>query len=258
MHGPFLVDGATFARHRWFAYLEPLDFGFGSAVELEERPSTEYGARLMGAESLMACLLRLFKAISTGRLKVRQFLCELHNVRHGLRLAGLGEREAPSAWRVAEDVARLRATWFTSPRAELPDRVKDVAGRALPALLEALWALGERSEAPRRPPAAFGLGAPWSNMSLVPADSPLDSVSGGSRIGFPLNRSARMSELWWRSSRPKIPLHASVLALLTGSSAEHDEFRATRDEIVRSYRGFLDVNGRDYSGIGLAMPYLQP
>jgi hypothetical protein len=95
-------------------------------------------------------------------------------------------------------------------------------------------------------------------MTLVPADTPRDTVSGGSRIGFPLNRSGRMSELWWRTSRLKIPLHPNVLALLVGSSAQNEEFRATRDEIVRSYRRFLDVNGRDYSGIGLAMPFLQP
>jgi hypothetical protein len=171
MHTPFLVDRATFARHRWFAYLEPLELAFGNPVELDERPSPEYSEPLIGAESLTVCLLRLVKQISTRRVKVRQLLCELNNVRHGLRLAGLGEREAASAWRLAEDVARLRKMWFTSPHAQQADLTNDVAGRALPALLEALWALGERSELPQPAAASMMLGAPWSNVALLPTES---------------------------------------------------------------------------------------
>src|SRR5919198_74855 len=33
MHAPFLVDPATFRRHRWFAHLEPLELSFGAPIE---------------------------------------------------------------------------------------------------------------------------------------------------------------------------------------------------------------------------------
>jgi len=67
-----------------------------------------------------------------------------------------------------------------------------------------------------------------------------------------------MTELRWRSARPKIALHPSALALLAGSRQDGSQFRSTRDDIVRAYRQFLDVSGHGYSGIGLAMPFVGP
>jgi hypothetical protein len=257
MHTPFLADRATFERHRWFAYLEPLELCFGSAVQVDARPSSDHGELLMGAESLMACLLRLVKQISTGRLKIRQFLCELNNVKHGLGLAGLDQRDVPSAWRVAEDVAMLRASWFSSPRPERAEAVRDLAARAAPALLQALAILGEKCE-PEQGPTRMRLRAPWSNVTLVARESSLNNVIDAPRMSFPFNRSARIAELRWRGARPEIPLHPGVLGLLAGSDRSQREFRTARDEIVRSYSRFLDVSGRGYSGIGLAMPFLAP
>jgi hypothetical protein len=256
MHTPFLVDQATFQRHRWFAFIEPLSLSFGSPVDLEDRPSPEYSEPLMGAESLAVCLLRLVKQISTGRLKVRQLLCELHNVRHGLTLSRLGRSDAPSAWRLATDVAKLRAEWFAAQESWRTELIGDIVERAGPALVGALWALGERSERVKSAPAPVKLGAPWSNVALVPSESPQSALSDVRRVGFPVSRSARISELWWRSTRPRIPLHPAVLGVLAGRNREHAEFRATRDQIVRSYRRFLETNRRGYSGVGLAMPFL--
>jgi hypothetical protein len=258
MHTPFLVDQATFRRHRWFAYIEPLELSVGSAVELEDRPSPELSEVLMGAESLMSCLFRLVKQVLTGRLKVRQFLCELHNLRHGLRLARLDPADVPSAWQLVEDVSHLRTTWFSSSQSLNTELVTDLADRALPALLEALWILGERSDSVNDDAArAIKPGAPWSNVRLVPSDSMPSLVHGVRPIGFPLSRSARTAELRWRGMHPRIPLHPGALALLAGTSPQHREFRAARDEIVGSYRRFLDTHGDGYSGIGLAIPFLK-
>jgi hypothetical protein len=134
--------------------------------------------------------------------------------------------------------------------------IKDMAARALPAVLEALWALGERSEGANTPARAVKLRAPWSNVQLIPSESLQHRVPGTPRIAFPLS-SARMAELRWRGMRPRIPLHDGVLTLLTGASPKQSEFRAVRDEIVDVYRRFLETNGNGYSGIGLAIPFLR-
>jgi hypothetical protein len=257
MHTPFLVDRATFRRHRWFAHVEPLRFAFGRPVELEDPPLPEYTEALMGAESLVICLLRLVKQTSTGRVKVRQFLCELNNVRHGLTLARLGRSEAPAAWGVADDIARLRRAWFTSPESQGPDLIKDVAARAAPALLGALWALGEQTEPGNGTPREMKLGPPLSNVALVSSEIGSSPVRGTPRMHLPLTRGARISEIRWRAARPKVLLHPAVLALLTGrGTPEHREFRLARDELVRGYRKFLATNGLGYSPIGLASPFL--
>jgi hypothetical protein len=256
MHTPFLVDRETFQRHRWFAYLEPLELSLGSAVEVEDRPQPEYSERLLGAESLMTCLLRLIKQTATGRLKVRQLLCELNNVRHGLGLARLDARDAPSAWCVAEEIAELRTTWFALPEHERDETLRAVVERSQPALLEALWALGEKAEPAETIEDPVGLGSPWHNVALAATELRPEAVASRSQINVVLNRSAKLSELRWRSLRRTVPLHPAVLALLVGRSPKHGEFRATRDEFVVSYRRFLEGNGRGYSGIGLAMPFL--
>ena len=146
MHAPFLIDHATFMRHRWFAYMEPLDLSWGDPVPIEERPLPAYSEPLIAAESLVVSLLTMVKQVSTGLVKVRPALCQLNNLRHALALGRLGEDEAPSAWQVAADVTALRNDWFASPDGDRLQRVRDVAARAVLALLEALWKLGEQSE----------------------------------------------------------------------------------------------------------------
>jgi hypothetical protein len=256
MHTPFLVDHATFERHRWFAFLEPLELCFGSAVEFQERPSRALSEPLLGTESLMACLLRLVKQTSVGRLKVRQLLCELNNLRHGLALVGLTGADVPGAWAVAGDVSQVRASWFGSTEDRRAEMIRDVAGRAGPALLEALRCVGRRTEVENGEATPLRLASPWSNVALVPAPSPNGTLAETPRARFPVNRSVRLSELWWRAQRPEIPLSPAVVALLAGSGSKDREFRAERDEIVRSYRRFLEARGRGYSAIGLAMPFL--
>ena len=256
MHSPFLVDQATFRRHRWFAHLEPLRLASGEAVELEDRPSPEYSERLLGAESLVVCLLRALKQVSTLRLKVRSSLCGLHSIRHGLALAGLTREDAVASWRIADQVASLRASWFEWPEQRRGEQIKQAATQAVPALLEALWVLGERSE-PAGTPSDLRLGSPWSNVTLVPAATPQDGVAGAPRVRLPAIRSAKASELRWRIARPQIPVHPAVLTLLAGPvRQDHGAFRSARAQLLRDYRTFLSVSGGGYSTIGLAMPFL--
>lgn len=256
MHGPFLADRATFRRHRWFAHLEPLRLSAGEVVELEDRPCPEYSERLLGAESLVVCLLRTLKQVSTLRLKVRPSLCGLHSIRHGLALAGLTREDAVDAWRIADQVAALRASWFEWPEQRRDGTIKQLATQAVPALLEALWVLGERSE-PAGAPSELRLGSPWPNVMLVPAAAPQDGVAGTPRVRLPAIQSARASELRWRVARPKLPLHPAVLALLAGASQEdHRDFRSARAQLLERYRAFLEATGGAYSPLGLAMPFL--
>jgi hypothetical protein len=257
MHSPFLVDEATFRRHRWFAHLEPLELSSGRPVELEDRPIPEYSEPLLGAESLMVCLLRVVKQLAVGRLKVRPTLCELNNVRHALRLARLDREDAPGAWRVADDVASLRQGWFESDEDQRGDLMRDVATRTAPALLQALWALGERTEPAGKASGRMALVPPWSNVALEASET-LTTIAVRSRLRLTRVPSSRLSELRWRVTRPKIPTHQAVLELLGGSGrAEQSEFRSERDQLVRTYGEFLAANGRDYSGIGLAAPFLR-
>jgi hypothetical protein len=257
MHTPFLVDRATFRRHRWFAYLEPLSISFGEAVEFDERPFSEYSEPLIGAESLTVSLLRVVKEMSMGRLKVRSFLCGLNNVRHALALARLSRDQAPAAWRIADDVANLRQTWFELREHGREELVKKLASRAVPALLEALWALGEGHDSAERLSGGVRLRAPWSNVALVSSGGRPGGVAGTPRVRRPFNLSARLSEVRWRKGRPEISLHPAALALLTGPPSEsHRQFRSARDELVRSYDEFLATNRRAYSGIGFATPFL--
>jgi hypothetical protein len=257
MHSPFLVDETTFRRHRWFAYLEPLELSSGRPVELEDRPIPEHSEPLLGAESLMVCLLRAVKQLAMGRLKVRATLCELNNVRHALRLARLGREDAPGAWRVADDVAILRQTWFGSDEDQRGDLMRDIATRTAPALLQALWALGERAGRAGKGSGRMRLGPPWSNVALV-ASNTLNTIPAPPRLRLTRVPSSRVSELRWRVTHPKIPTHPAVLELLGGSGrAEQSQFRSERDQLVRTYGEFLAASGRDYSGVGLAAPFLR-
>jgi hypothetical protein len=258
MHGPFLVDLPTFRRHLWFAHLQPLTVSFGSAVDLEARPVPHYSEPLMGAESLVVCLLRVLKAISTGYLKVRALLCGLNNVRHGLALARLDQANAPLAWGVADDVSRLRHTWFTLSNDERTASVLKIAGDAPPALLEALWILGQRTSPQNGGARTFRLNPPWSNVTLVPTRT-LPGVNG-KPPRLPLLRSARLSEMRWRAKRPVVPVHPGVLDLLWRLPTGHQrDFRLARNELVRAYVDFFTSSGgSDYSPIGFASYFLNP
>jgi hypothetical protein len=257
MHAPFLVDRAVFGRHRWFAHIAPLVLSSGTAVELEDPPMHQEWEWLLAAESMLVGLLSVAKQVSTGVLKVRPTLCQLNNIRHALALARITSEDAPGAWKVAEEVQTLRSTWFTSPDSERRDLVTDVAARTPPALLEALWSLGERSGSADAGTEVIRLRTPWSNVVLQAADAPHGAVTGGARMRVPLLRSARAAELAWRAARPRIALHPGILALLAGKgSLERERFRETRDQLVRAHDQFLTLHGRGYSGIGFASAFM--
>lgn len=256
MHGPFLVDRATFRRHRWFAYLEPLELSFGTGVELEDRPIPAYSESLLGVESMVVSLLSTIKQLSTGIFKVRPSLCQLHNLRHALSLTRLGRSDAPAAWALADDVSNLRDDWFTSPDHDRAGRARDVAVRAPGGLLEALRAVGQSIENSDGPTLEMKLGETWSNVVLTSAGTG-GQVVGTPRLRVPFVRSARAAELAWRLARPRIALHPAALALLAGRGGEEERgFRSTRDELVRAHRDFIAEAGGSYSGIGLASPFL--
>jgi hypothetical protein len=283
MHAPFLVDNATFERHRSFAYMEPLEVSWGEPAGLEDRALPAYSEPLIAAESMVVSLLSTVKQLSTGLVKVRPALCQLNNLRHALVLGRLVEDEAPVAWQLAADVTALRSGWFASPESDRLHRVRDVAARAVPALLEALWRLGEQGGAGghgvsgnedtgsrngRDGAAGVRLAPPWSNVTLVPSDldppAPFSDSQTGShpvsatpRLRVPYLRSTRLAEIAWRAARPRVALHPNVLDLLAGNGGrEVRDFRSSRDELVRGYRDWLATNGPGYAEIGLASPFL--
>ena len=78
--------------------------------EIASRPADStlgpYGLKLLGVEGLVVGLLKLLKQRNAGRLKARPLLCELHALRHSLKLAELTPETAPAAWRLIKDVDR--------------------------------------------------------------------------------------------------------------------------------------------------------
>ena len=254
MHGPFLIDRSTFTRHRWFAYLEPLELSHGEPVPVEDSPLPSYSEPLVAAESIVTGLLSMLKQLSTGVVKVRPTLCQLNNLRHALALARIGEAEAEPAWRLAADVTALRNDWFASPEDELLERVRKALFVAPGALAEALWVLGERSGSAGNVNGgeAIRLAPPWSNVRLAASDE-----MAIPRLRLPHLRSARFAELAWRAARPRVEIHPNVLDLLAGrGEREAEDFRASRDELVREYRDWLRTHGPGYAEIGLASPFL--
>jgi hypothetical protein len=253
-HSPFVVDLATFRRHRWFAHLDPLELVAGRAIEIESTASNE-GSILLAAESLLINLLRQVKRITNGRVKVRTALCELHTIRHGLALGKLDESDAPLAFQVAGEVASLRKQWF-SETAESNARLSDVLVRAFPALHQALESLAERvghAGAVQE----FPLGAPWANVLLAPSLDRSPPAPRLPRLGV-MARSAHLSELQWRLRRRPVEVPHQVIGLVSGASGSTTPaFRKERDELVRSYGRFMAEAAPGYSPIGLAAPFIK-
>jgi hypothetical protein len=77
------------------------------------------------------------------------------------------------------------------------------------------------------------------------------------RLRLPHLRSARFAEFAWRAARPRVEIHPNVLDLLAGrGEREVEDFRASRDELVSSYRDWLQTRGSGYAEIGFASPFL--
>jgi hypothetical protein len=250
MHSPFLVDAATFARHSWFAHLEPLELVLGDAVTVEPRPLPEYSEPLMAAEAMVVIHLKIAKQALTSLVKVRPLLCELHNLRHDLALAGIDRDKSPDGWALAEAVARLREQWWSLSAADQMKQVFILLGQVETALSESLASIpdldGTSSDLQLR------LGAEWRNINLV-AGEPRDFEPGLARH---LRISRRASEAGWRLRRLAIPLPAHVVSLLASPpSTSYRPFWADRRAIVLAYRESLQTNP-GYAGIGSAVPFV--
>jgi hypothetical protein len=247
MHGPFLVDATTFARHRWFAELRPLDLIWGDEIELEARPAPERVEPMIAAENLVIVMLSLVKQVTAGRVKVRPTLCQLNGVRHDLDLGRLERADAPRAWGLADQVTRLREEWWRLSPSDRPVRFRTVIEPALAATAEALRALATRMDHGSRP-GQLRLSGAWRNVTLVAGEPPAEPRPGAL---WPVTaRSARVAEAAWRWRQRSVAVPGEVISLLDRPPG-YEDVHAERQEIVRRYARFLAAT-EGYSAIGAA------
>lgn len=249
MHSPFVVDRPTFVRHRSFAYLEPLELVAGTALEIEERPQVDVCEVLIGIEGLLSTLLRLAKQAAAGRVKVRPTLCELHSVRHDLRLLRLERDRAPSAWDFAEGIESLRTDWFEETEGIRISRLRALLRNAGPAIWEALGNVAgdliELDEVRR-----MTLGGTWSNVTIVAGGDSFDLRSRpGLSIALRLGR-GRVAELAWRLGRHELIVPGPVVSLLAKCGTADAGFLRDRRTLVQRYRRLMSEEGRGYSALG--------
>ena len=250
MHSPLLVDVATFARHSWFAYLEPLELVSGDALAVEVRPVPEYSEPLIGAEAMVLIHLKVAKQALTSLVKVRPLLCELHNLRHDLALAGIDLGQAPRAWALAEAVRQVRERWWSLSAADRIERVRALLGQAETALAESLSALPKLDG--RRVQPELRLGAGWRNVNLVAGET--QNLRPGLAQHFRISR--RATEASWRLRTHTIRVPAHVISLLASPpSSTYEEFWVSRRALVVAYRNFLQANP-GHAGIGSALAFL--
>jgi hypothetical protein len=252
MHSPFLVDRATFEGHRWFARLEPLRLVFGEEIEVDEPGEPTLLGRLLAAEGLVLALLQVHKQLGTGRIKVRSTLCLLHSLRHSLELGGIDEAEAPDTWRLVEEVAELRDSWFSLDAGERDERTRAALARALDALPQAISRLAPQPvESDASAGAALRLPPPWTAFKLVRVDS--EPPPPPRPTPPPLNRIRRLSEAHWRMRRFDLELAAPAFDLLAVERRpDGHETLEKRSAIVRAYREYLRASTGQWSAIGLA------
>jgi hypothetical protein len=250
MHGPFLVDAATFVRHSWFAHLQPLELVSGDATPVEERPVPEYSEPLIAAEAMLVTHLKLAKQALTWLVKVRPTLCELHNLRHDLGLAGIHPDQAPEGWALAEAVQDLRDQWWSLSAADQIQRVRDLLSRAQAALTESLACLPRLDG--RGSQQRLLLGAEWRNVSLVAGEAQCFRPGFARHLRF----SRRATEASWRLRTHTVRLPEHVVGLLAGPpAARYAAFWADRRALVVAYRNFLQANP-GHGGIGSSMAFL--
>jgi len=251
MHTPFLVDVETFARHRWFAHIDPLVLVLGEGVEIEDPPHPEPLALLAGVEGLIAMRLKLEKQRRTARLKVRPTLCELNNLRHDLRLAGLPETAAPRAWAVVSEVTELRAVWWQLGATEQKVRSMSLAASAITALDDALEKCSS-TELSHPDVGDLRLSRAWRNVTLV-ADSATRCGGLGKALPLTLSRrSHRLSEVRWRTLRCRLPMPTAVRALLHDAATGTSQCLDQRRRLLNRYLLFMADHGKGWSSIGLA------
>jgi hypothetical protein len=255
MHGPFLVDRATFERHRWFAYLEPLRLVLGETIDVDEPDETNLLGQLLAVEGLVLAFLKLHKQLGTGRIKMRSTLCLLHALRHSLELGGIPQDAAPGAWRLVGEVADLRASWFSLETGERDERMRETVARAVVALPHAISHLSLPKVASQAAPASFiRLSPPWKAFSLIRTDDPQRTAGSLPRpTPKPLVRLRRLTEAHWRMRRFAVDLVAPAFDLLA-LERRPDGSRplAKRRAIVRAYGAYLGASTGQWSAIGFA------
>lgn len=250
MHSPFAVDRETFERHKYFAYLEPLELAWGEQVSLAPPPPAS-SARLLAVESFTLNLLRIAKKAATRHIKVRSTLCELHTIRHGHTLAGL----SPSS--LSYEVTELRARWFDEP---VGDRVRELLRLLVNAEDEIRCALDTiASYAPLGDhPERVRFDGVWSAVTLCAQGVTVLSKSSLGILRIPLSRLGRRpSELAWRMSQPVVIVPGEVLGLLIGLQSTdivESEFIARRREITENYTRFMRENAPGWARIGIGLP----
>jgi hypothetical protein len=254
MHGPFLVDRATFRRHLWFAHFENLRLVRGEAVDVQRPTESTMLARLLAVEGLVLGLLKIQKQVGTGRLKVRSLLCLLHSFRYSLELSGVPRAENSEAWGVVEAADRLRGNWFSLPPAERAEGIRDVTAISFTALATAL---GTIPPPPTTPPPATGrieVPAPWNAFTLLRNGAP-----GGTEVSlprptpWPLNRIRRLTEVHWRIRHRVLALPSSAFDwLMLGQGTSGSQPVAARSPTVRAYKQYLNASSGHWSAIGFA------
>lgn len=251
MHGPFLVDERTFAKHRWFADLQPLEKAWGETIEIEPRPAPEHLEPLMAAESLIIFTLKLVKQAAAGRVKVRPTLCELNNFKRDLRLARIDRDSAPRAWSFSDEVTRLREEWWTLPEEERLRRFHSLFEQSGPATAEALRTLAATVDDDLRT-RHIRLSGSWKNVTVAGGDP----RSTWQRSHWPrvTAYSGRLAEATWRWSPQRITVPARVISLLQHSS-EYEDLGTQRRQIVSDYAELFS-GVESYARLGAAGAFL--
>jgi hypothetical protein len=252
MHAPFLIDAATFARHRWFADLGVPELVSGQAIDVEKRPLPGYTERLLAAEALVIMSLKLAKQAVTGRVKIRPLLCELNNLKLDLQLARLQRLDANLAWTLADEVERLRTAWWELEDDQRASRLRGLLTQAPPALAAAVAALSRRLDE-ADVVGQLRMSAEWRNVTLIPGTVQNGRPALAANI---IGLSRRLGEARWLWIDRTFQIPPPVLHLLAGPArAEYEEFRARRADLVRRHYEHL-TSTPSYSPIGLARVYL--
>jgi hypothetical protein len=204
-------------------------------------------------------LLKLLKQLSIGRVKARALMCEIHALRHSLRLAMLSRETASAAHRLIEDIDELRRSWFRQHADDRIAAIRAIAARGGPALLQALGRLAPPDDGQDERPASFAMSSPWRNVTLDAADGHVEpgAVFRTPQTAQLTSGSRRLGELRWRSRRRRLMIPAPALAWLQQpATPEIASLRTERDRIVRRYADFVDACGSGWSGIGFAETFL--
>jgi hypothetical protein len=249
MHSPFAADYETFARHRLFSRLEPLELLGGSEVPLENVLRPGESDLLLGTEGLVVALLKVVKQTTVGRIKVRPMLCELNNLQRDLRLTRIDPDDAPAAWKIAHDVTQVRSDWWSLTRAERIDAVRTIQAHARDAINQALAAIALRV-ATDGAGSELALRGPWSNVT-VKADAPPRRCRYSVIPRALAARSRKGAEARWRFGSYTVDVPRGIIGILDGSFGS-PSFRHRRGSVLHRYRTFLRDAAPGYAALGHA------